>query len=255
MRRSKSGPPLQRRYCEPRTPSCRSNSIPLHSCQCSTAVPPSKRTMSIPVTTIDLFVGGTPMNSPVWVPRIVNRAATRSPSPITSSDVNARSGKAVLMAPTICFAPSRYWSGCLGHGRGTPALRRGRRCHPGCRSARRTDPSPPCPLRTRPLSSPRLPDSSSCHRCAGPLAMRGAVPDRRDWGSTPLAADMRIWRVRGGRCPDVRCESSGAARRTRSLDVVGEVIPSSLSCAGLKLTQHEYCFRWFVGWATWTRVQ
>ena len=107
VRRSKSGPPLQRCYCEPRTPSCWSNSMPLHSCQCSTALPPSKRTMSIPVTTIVLFVGGTPMNSPVWVPRIVNRAATRSPSPITSSAVNTTSGKAVLMAPTICFTPSR----------------------------------------------------------------------------------------------------------------------------------------------------
>src|SRR5439155_820633 len=42
-----------------------------------------------------LPVGGTPRNSPRWVPRIVKRYATRSPSATTSSRVASASGPAL----------------------------------------------------------------------------------------------------------------------------------------------------------------
>src|SRR5829696_1245142 len=51
------------------------------------------RNMSMALTSTRLPVGVIPWNSPRWVPRMTTRAATRSPSAITSSMVIPRSGK------------------------------------------------------------------------------------------------------------------------------------------------------------------
>ena len=50
---------------------------------------PARQTIEIhSLTTIVFPVGGTPKKAPRWVPRIVKRAATLSPSAITSSSVH-----------------------------------------------------------------------------------------------------------------------------------------------------------------------
>jgi hypothetical protein len=50
----------------------------------STILPPERRKMPNHVTSILLPIGGTSMNSPRWVARVVQRAATISPSAMMS---------------------------------------------------------------------------------------------------------------------------------------------------------------------------
>ncbi len=63
--------------------------------QCSTIFPSVMRYMSMARTSTRLPVGAIPSNSPKWVPRMVTRAATLSPSAIMSSTVTRTSGKTV----------------------------------------------------------------------------------------------------------------------------------------------------------------
>ena len=60
----------------------------------STILPPEKRLMVIPGTSMRLPVVGKPMGSPVWVPVAVHQSKTLSPSAIWSSTVTRASGKA-----------------------------------------------------------------------------------------------------------------------------------------------------------------
>src|SRR6266481_12025 len=55
--------------------------------------PPARWWMVIPSTETFLFVGGTPMKSPLWVPESVQQATTLSFSAMVSSMVKRRSGK------------------------------------------------------------------------------------------------------------------------------------------------------------------
>ena len=74
------------------TPSCWSTESVFSSTQSSAILPSAKRKKLIPWISIRFPVGGMPNISAVCVPRALHRAATRSPSPVTSSTVEAEIG-------------------------------------------------------------------------------------------------------------------------------------------------------------------
>ena len=61
--------------------------------------------MSVPASRISRPVAGTPWNSPVCVPRAVQRVTTMSPSAIWSSMVKWRSGNACAQRGDVLLGP------------------------------------------------------------------------------------------------------------------------------------------------------
>ena len=71
--------------------------------QTSWILPPVIRRMSVPVIVADLPVGPIVPRLPLFVPRLVHRITTLSPSATRSSTLTWASGKAVRYMVTICF--------------------------------------------------------------------------------------------------------------------------------------------------------
>lgn len=98
-------------------PSCRITPRSSRTAQCSMALPSLKRTKCIWSCSKERPVGGTPWKGPRWVPLMVTRPATVSPSATRSSIVKCRSGKAARRILTTCRVVSGLDCSCQGEPR------------------------------------------------------------------------------------------------------------------------------------------
>src|SRR5919198_6581120 len=113
-RRPSVSSPQRRRYLRagsrtaPNWTSIPSVSQFVHS---STTLPSRKREIVMPLTVASLPVGGMPISSPSWIPRPVQRVATRSPSASCASAVTRASRNAVRYVVTNSLNPAGPRSG------------------------------------------------------------------------------------------------------------------------------------------------